>query len=148
MTWFRIAPLTFCYNNFNRSLIRKDNDLEITVALAEWRRLRSVLLHRRQQSRSFRTSYSSKTSCSTSRHFSSSPKNPGRTVFHRKMYHPPAAEIPQERQPSALNLCRKESGLDRTDAYVAAQMPVRGTDAVYSSDRDFDRVDGITRLEP
>ena len=35
-----------------------------------------------------------------------------------------------------------------TDAFVAAEMKERGVDEIYSFDRDFDGMAGITRLEP
>lgn len=35
-----------------------------------------------------------------------------------------------------------------TDAYIAVQMKHSGTGEIYSYDRDFDRIDGVRRLEP
>ncbi len=41
-----------------------------------------------------------------------------------------------------------DSALDFTDAHLAATMKAEGATEIYSYDTDFDRVDGITRLEP
>ncbi len=38
--------------------------------------------------------------------------------------------------------------LDWTDTFVAAQMLAKGHRQIYSYDRDFDKVEGIARLEP
>lgn len=47
----------------------------------------------------------------------------------------------------ALRLYR-EKNVDWTDAFVAAQMLSRNQCEIYSYDRDFDRIEGIVRLEP
>jgi len=47
----------------------------------------------------------------------------------------------------ALNLYGK-SGIDFVDAYNAVWMRKRGIDRIYSYDTDFDKVSGITRIEP
>ena len=47
----------------------------------------------------------------------------------------------------ALDIFERQP-LDFTDALLAAQALVRGPRAVYSFDRDFDRVRGVQRLEP
>jgi len=41
-----------------------------------------------------------------------------------------------------------EKNLDWTDAFVAAQMLAQKKIEIYSYDRDFDKIEGITRLEP
>ncbi|MEW6772022.1 MAG: PIN domain-containing protein [Bacillota bacterium] len=41
-----------------------------------------------------------------------------------------------------------EKNVDWTDAFVAAQMLSRKQCEIYSYDRDFDRIEGIVRLEP
>lgn len=38
--------------------------------------------------------------------------------------------------------------IDWTDAFVAAQLLAHKTRTVYSYDRDFDRIDGLSRVEP
>jgi hypothetical protein len=38
--------------------------------------------------------------------------------------------------------------LDWTDAFISAQMLSAGQEEIYSYDRDFDRVEGLTRLNP
>lgn len=40
-----------------------------------------------------------------------------------------------------------EKSLDWTDAVTAAQMLARGQSEIYSYDRGFDRIEGLTRLE-
>lgn len=40
------------------------------------------------------------------------------------------------------------SGVDFIDAYNAVMMNTRAIDTIYSYDRDFDRLEGITRVEP
>ena len=35
-----------------------------------------------------------------------------------------------------------------TDAYIAVQMERAGVEKIYSYDRDFDRLDQVTRIEP
>jgi len=42
----------------------------------------------------------------------------------------------------------QEKNVDFADAQIAAQMLADGTREIYSFDRDFDRIPGITRLEP
>ena len=41
-----------------------------------------------------------------------------------------------------------EQGISFADAYNAAYMEARGLNEVYSYDTDFDRIEGIARLEP
>ena len=41
-----------------------------------------------------------------------------------------------------------EKNLDWTDAVIAAQMLARKQSEIYSYDRDFDKLKGVTRLEP
>ena len=41
-----------------------------------------------------------------------------------------------------------EKNFDWTDAFVAAQMLAQKKIEIYSYDRDFDKIEGITRLEP
>ena len=41
-----------------------------------------------------------------------------------------------------------EEGISFADAYNVAFMEVRGLSEVYSYDTDFDRIEGISRLEP
>ncbi len=41
-----------------------------------------------------------------------------------------------------------ETGIDFVDAYNAVVMHKRGLDRIYSYDADFDKVSGITRVEP
>ena len=41
-----------------------------------------------------------------------------------------------------------EKNIDWTDAFVAAQMITQNKCEIYSYDSDFDKVDGINRLEP
>ncbi len=38
--------------------------------------------------------------------------------------------------------------IDWTDAFVAAQIVSRGTETIYSYDRDFDKIEEIKRVEP
>lgn len=38
--------------------------------------------------------------------------------------------------------------IDWTDAFVAAQVMLRGAGTIYSYDRDFDRIPEVVRLEP
>jgi len=47
----------------------------------------------------------------------------------------------------ALSLYARHN-IDWTDAFVAAQLLAQRTPTVYSFDRDFDRVPGISRIEP
>jgi predicted nucleic acid-binding protein len=49
--------------------------------------------------------------------------------------------------PSALNLFKTYEGLSFGDATIAAYMQREGIEYLYSFDDDFDRLDGITRLE-
>ena len=42
----------------------------------------------------------------------------------------------------------QEKNVDFVDALVAAQMLADGESDIYSFDRDFDRIAGITRIEP
>jgi predicted nucleic acid-binding protein len=48
----------------------------------------------------------------------------------------------------ALDIYRNTGGLSFTDAYNAAYMRRRGISEVYTWDTDFDRVEGLRRLEP
>ena len=48
----------------------------------------------------------------------------------------------------ALSLMRSSRHLDFGDAYTAAAVLEEMEPTVYSYDHDFDRIDGITRLEP
>ncbi len=41
-----------------------------------------------------------------------------------------------------------QSNISFNDAYIAAFMESRGLDEVYSYDTDFDRIEGISRIEP
>ncbi|MCL6446552.1 MAG: PIN domain-containing protein [Armatimonadetes bacterium] len=41
-----------------------------------------------------------------------------------------------------------EKNLDWTDAFIAAQMLAKGRTQIYSYDHDFQKVPGISRLEP
>ncbi|MGO0122477.1 PIN domain-containing protein [Desulfothermobacter acidiphilus] len=41
-----------------------------------------------------------------------------------------------------------EKNVDWTDAFVAAQMLSRKQGEIYSYDRDFEKIEGITRVEP
>jgi predicted nucleic-acid-binding protein len=41
-----------------------------------------------------------------------------------------------------------DKGIDWSDAFTASQMVDRGITEVYSFDKHFNRVDGITRVEP
>ncbi|MDH7579100.1 MAG: PIN domain-containing protein [Bacillota bacterium] len=41
-----------------------------------------------------------------------------------------------------------EKNLDWTDAVIAAQVLARKQGEIYSYDKDFDKVEGVTRLEP
>lgn len=47
----------------------------------------------------------------------------------------------------ALNIYTRHN-IDWTDAFVAAQIVSQGAETIYSYDRDFDRIEEITRLEP
>ncbi len=48
----------------------------------------------------------------------------------------------------AVEVYRTIGGLSLPDAYNAAYMRRRGVTEVYSWDTDFDRIDGLTRVEP
>lgn len=48
----------------------------------------------------------------------------------------------------ALDIYASVPGLDLEDAMAVAHMEQQGVTEIYSYDRDFDRVDGITRVEP
>lgn len=48
----------------------------------------------------------------------------------------------------ALDLLTEHPGLDFEDCLLAAHMERAGEAELYSYDRDFDRIDGVTRLEP
>ena len=48
----------------------------------------------------------------------------------------------------ALDIYASSPHLDLEDALAAAHMEQQGIAEIYSYDRDFDRVDGIARLEP
>jgi uncharacterized protein len=41
-----------------------------------------------------------------------------------------------------------DHNIDWTDAFISAQMLSAGQEEIYSYDRDFDRVEGLTRLNP
>lgn len=41
-----------------------------------------------------------------------------------------------------------DQGIDWSDAFVASQLADRGITEIYSFDKHFDRVDGVTRVEP
>ncbi|MCX6090106.1 MAG: PIN domain-containing protein [Candidatus Atribacteria bacterium] len=41
-----------------------------------------------------------------------------------------------------------EKNLDWTDAFVASQMLAKKNNEIYSYDKDFEKVEGITRVEP
>lgn len=47
----------------------------------------------------------------------------------------------------ALNLFM-EGRFDFSDAFIVAEMRAAGLNDLYSYDQDFDRIEGITRLEP
>ena len=48
----------------------------------------------------------------------------------------------------ALDIYASSPDLDLEDALAAAHMERRGLTEIYSYDRDFDGVEGVTRLEP
>jgi uncharacterized protein len=41
-----------------------------------------------------------------------------------------------------------EKNVDWSDAFVSAQMLARQQDEIYSYDHDFDKIEGIKRIEP
>ncbi|MEW6572382.1 MAG: PIN domain-containing protein [Bacillota bacterium] len=53
----------------------------------------------------------------------------------------------KQRARAALRLYT-EKNVDWTDAFTAAQMLARNLREIYSYDTDFDKLEGITRLEP
>ena len=60
-----------------------------------------------------------------------------------------ALRLPQKRvYLRALDLYASSPFLDFEDALAVAHMEQRGIREVLSYDRDFDRVEGITRVEP
>jgi predicted nucleic acid-binding protein len=42
----------------------------------------------------------------------------------------------------------EEVNVDFSDAVIAAEMSAADVEAIYSFDRDFDRISGISRFEP
>jgi len=48
----------------------------------------------------------------------------------------------------ALELWEADRGLDYEDALIVAHMEAEGDSELYSYDRDFDHVHGISRIEP
>ena len=60
----------------------------------------------------------------------------------------PGLKLPQRKvYLRALDLYATYS-IDFEDALIVAQMERQGITALYSYDRDFERVPGVTRLEP
>ncbi len=57
-----------------------------------------------------------------------------------------------EREPTFINLHWAwdllSKNIDWTNAFVGAQMLSAGQQEIYSYDRDFDRIIGLTRLKP
>lgn len=60
----------------------------------------------------------------------------------------PSVHLPDKvRILEALSLFANEN-IDFSDALMATHMKARGLEEVYSYDRDFDRIEGIERIEP
>lgn len=48
----------------------------------------------------------------------------------------------------ALEIYARHRNLDFPDALIVGNLEVAGLTEVYSYDRDWDRIDGVTRVEP